>query len=112
MKEELIDQAIKIAKKLEALVSKSNKNLSKDEREHLADEIILFQIGAAKVVIDLEQQYRLRVRQLKEQGESYASAENTAKTEKEWALFKKIEMLYELAEEKVRIIKIMMSSSY
>ena len=75
-------------------------------------DIIMWQVYAAKARITLEQRYRLKIVQLEEQGLSNASAESRAKTESEWALYKKIELLYSLGEECVRMAKISIGNSY
>ena len=70
-------------------------------------------VEAKTCLVETEQSYRARIRELIEtQDTSFAAAENQAKTEQEYGIYKKIKYLYEVAEEKIRMLKLVIGSSY
>ena len=109
--DKILDQAVDIAKKLSELIEKSGK-VKREDKENLADQLLEWLIYAGNVKITLEQRYRLKMVELENKEYSHASAENRAKTTREYELFKKIEMLYSLGEERIRLTKISLTNNY
>lgn len=112
MDQEKVDRAHELIRKIASLI-RSPKNLKKEEMEKLADDILYWQVEFGAYLVEAEQAYRFLIRQLMEKYDlSYAAAENQAKTEQEYAIYKKIKYLYEVAEEKIRVLKLMIGGAY
>ena len=114
MNDQQVQYAVKLSKKLMGLVrADKDRQMKREELENLATDILFFQTEFVKVKIDAEQAFRLRIREIIEkEGTSFAAAENKAMTEECYVIYKKINHIWDLAEEKIRLLKIMLGSSY
>ena len=112
MDQEKIDRSGELIKKISSLV-RSPKNMKREDMEKLADEILYWQVEFGAYLVEAEQAYRFFIRELMEKMDmSYAAAENQAKTEQDYAIYKKMVYLHSIAEEKIRVLKISLGSSY
>ena len=114
MTDEQVQYAVKLSKTLIGLIqADKDKVMKREELENLATDILFWQTSFVKVKIEAEQAYRLRIRDIMEkENASFAGAENKAMCEEVYALHKKVKHIYELAEEKIRLLKIILGSSY
>lgn len=107
------DSTIKLALKLRTLIQSTHgKPMKKEELEKIADEILFWQASFIKHLIESEQVFRERIRALQAEDMSFAAAENQAKTEECYTIFKKCQHIYALGEEKIRLLKLMISNNY
>ena len=90
-----------------------NRHQKKEELGFLAENIIFAQAEFIKDLVETEQAYRQRIRELMEKEDlSFAAAENKAMCEEVYAIYKKVKHIYSLAEEQIRLLKLMISNSY
>lgn len=105
-------RAVELAQKISSLI-RSPKNLKREDMEKLADDILYWQVEFGAYLVEMEQAFRFRIHEFMEKEElSFAAAENKAKTEREYGIYKKIKYLYSVAEEKIRVIKLMIGGAY
>ena len=111
-----MDYTVTRAKELLNLVRQArelNRHQKREELGFLAEDIIFAQAEFIKDLVETEQNYRQRIRELMEQEKlSFAAAENKSMCEEVYALYKKVKKIYELSEEQIRLLKLMISNSY
>ena len=107
-------EIIKRSKDLIALIQQNHGiHPTRDQLEKQADDILYWISEFVKFKVEAEQAYRLRIRDLMEKEDlSFAAAENKAMTEEVYAIYKKVKHIFELGEEKIRLLKIMLSGAY
>ena len=89
--------------------SKGSVPLDPNSLMMLAEEIIARQAYYIGLLINSEMEYRRRIRECMEKEDlSFNAAENKARTEDVYAIYKKAQYVYDLATEQVLLIKRMM----
>ena len=114
MNEKEIKRTIELSQKLIALIRKDHKKfLKKEELEEIANEILHWQIEFVAYKIKSEQAFRARIREITlAEKVSFAAAENQAMTEEVYYTHKRVKYINEISEEKVKVLKLMIGSSY
>ena len=114
--EKTTDKTVEKAKELRDLIFKARDLMHGAKREELgfmAEDILVSQTEFLTYKINSETSYRQRIRQLEEEKDlSFSSAENLAKTEEVYAIYKKTDHLYDLASEQIRLLKILLTFGY
>lgn len=112
MEQQKIDRSHELILKISSLI-RSPKNMKREDMEKLADDILFWQVEFGAYLVEAEQAYRFLIRELMEKQDlSFAAAENQAKTKQEYGIYKKIKYLYSVSEEKIRVLKLFLGSSY
>ena len=110
------NETIKKAKELLGLIKETGRLKDTKKREEVlfqAEDLTLALADFIKYRIDAEQDYRRLIRTLQEEKKlSFAAAENMAMIDELFAIYKKTKLIYHLAEEQVRILKIWAGSGY
>ena len=114
MTEEEIKRIIDLSQKLIELIRKDhNKSSKKEDLENQANDILYWQIEYSAYRIKAEQAFRARIREIMlNENSSFAGAENQAMTEEFYYTYKRTKYISEISEEKVKVLKLMIGSSY